>query len=161
MRPCRICGRTDDMSQSRVLIGDYLCRPCFTSKGRQREPFRSALRRADPVEGVRVRAREKARAAIRSGALVRQACEVCGDGRTQAHHDDYSKPLDVRWLCHEHHREWHAMHPAPRNIAAKLSPAQITEIEAAIARGVAIRTIARRFGISRPAVWRIGSRSAA
>lgn len=24
-----------------------------------------------------------------------------------AHHDDYSKPFNVRWLCPQHHREWH------------------------------------------------------
>ena len=45
--------------------------------------------------------------AIRSGNLVRQPCEVCGEVKVQAHHDDYLKPLDVRWLCFKHHREVH------------------------------------------------------
>ena len=45
--------------------------------------------------------------AIKSGALVRQSCEVCGSGRAQAHHDDYTKPLEVRWLCRKHHLEHH------------------------------------------------------
>lgn len=44
--------------------------------------------------------------AIRDGRLVRQPCEVCGS-RAEAHHDDYSKPLDVRWLCKTHHTAWH------------------------------------------------------
>ena len=44
--------------------------------------------------------------ALRDGRLVRQPCEVCGE-RAQAHHDDYSKPLEVRWLCTTHHAEWH------------------------------------------------------
>ena len=45
--------------------------------------------------------------AIRDGRLIRQPCEVCGSARSQAHHDDYSKPLDVRWLCSKHHSEHH------------------------------------------------------
>jgi hypothetical protein len=44
--------------------------------------------------------------AIRDGRLLKQPCEVCGLV-AQAHHDDYSKPLDVRWLCVKHHAEWH------------------------------------------------------
>lgn len=45
--------------------------------------------------------------ATRAGRLIRQPCEVCGNDKAQAHHDDYSKPLDVRWLCTTHHAEWH------------------------------------------------------
>ena len=50
--------------------------------------------------------------AIRDGRLLREACEVCGSKDAQAHHDDYGKPLDVRWLCSTHHAEWHK-HNAP------------------------------------------------
>jgi hypothetical protein len=32
---------------------------------------------------------------------------VCGNAATHAHHDDYSKPLEVRWLCRAHHSEHH------------------------------------------------------
>jgi len=45
--------------------------------------------------------------AIKRGDLVRQPCEKCGEAKSQAHHDDYSKPLSVRWLCVKHHREHH------------------------------------------------------
>ena len=46
-------------------------------------------------------------AAIKKGTLVREPCEICGTTvRVQAHHDDYSKPLSVRWLCFVHHREY-------------------------------------------------------
>ena len=33
-------------------------------------------------------------------------CIHCGK-KAEAHHPDYSKPLDVVWLCFEHHREEH------------------------------------------------------
>lgn len=42
--------------------------------------------------------------AIETGTLVRQPCEVCGALQTHAHHDDYTKPLEVRWLCPLHHK---------------------------------------------------------
>lgn len=46
--------------------------------------------------------------AIGRGDLVRQPCEVCGTTtRIHAHHEDHTKPLEVRWLCAEHH---HALH---------------------------------------------------
>lgn len=45
--------------------------------------------------------------AIRDGRIIRQPCEQCGSKQVQAHHDDYSRPLDVRWLCVTHHNEHH------------------------------------------------------
>ncbi len=56
----------------------------------------------------KVRARGKVKEAIKQGLLKRQPCEACGHiGRNHAHHDDYGKPLDVRWLCPVHHGEIH------------------------------------------------------
>ena len=45
--------------------------------------------------------------AIRDGRLSKQPCEKCGDEKVEAHHDDYSKPLNVRWFCLKHHNEYH------------------------------------------------------
>jgi hypothetical protein len=55
--------------------------------------------------------RKKARNAIsirlKRGTIQRGTCEVCGAEKTQAHHVDYNRPLDVRWLCNTHHRAVH------------------------------------------------------
>jgi len=45
--------------------------------------------------------------AIRDGRIERKPCEVCGSTKVHAHHDDYHKPLEVRWLCVTHHAEHH------------------------------------------------------
>lgn len=53
-------------------------------------------------------ARRLVHQAVASGKLVRQPCEVCQATPAEGHHDDYSKPLEVRWLCSPHHDEHHA-----------------------------------------------------
>ncbi len=53
--------------------------------------------------------------ALERGILIRPVLCECGkaptfkNGRTaiQSHHDDYNKPLEVRWLCQSCHHEWH------------------------------------------------------
>jgi peptidoglycan L-alanyl-D-glutamate endopeptidase CwlK len=44
---------------------------------------------------------------IKRGLLIPYPCEVCGKKKVEAHHDDYNKPYDIRWLCFKHHREYH------------------------------------------------------
>lgn len=44
---------------------------------------------------------------IRRGLIVRQPCEVCQGQKAQAHHDDYSKPFNIRWLCQTRHTAVH------------------------------------------------------
>ena len=56
-------------------------------------------------------ARAMTQAAIRTGRLRRMPCSVCGNDNTEAHHEDYSKPLSVTWLCFVHHMERHGNVP--------------------------------------------------
>jgi len=56
----------------------------------------------------RVAARNAVNSAIRAGTLLREPCRDCGTTEDiQGHHEDYSKPLDVIWLCRSCHRELH------------------------------------------------------
>ena len=66
---------------------------------------RKSYRERNPVK---YKAHNAVNNAIRDGVLVKMQCEVCEIKPAQAHHDDYDKPLNVRWLCHHHHKEWHA-----------------------------------------------------
>jgi hypothetical protein len=53
--------------------------------------------------------------AIKYGKLKKEPCEVCGCLDVHAHHDDYAKPLDIRWLCDIHHNEWHSKYGEAAN----------------------------------------------
>lgn len=55
------------------------------------------------------RAHQAVKYAIRVGKLVRpNTCQRCGSERSiHAHHEDYSKKLDVLWLCHACHVDVH------------------------------------------------------
>ena len=42
------------------------------------------------------------------GILVEQPCGVCGTMvYLEMHHFDYTRPVEVIWLCHKHHRSVH------------------------------------------------------
>jgi len=54
--------------------------------------------------------------AIRDKKLFKEPCEICGETKkVNAHHDDYARPLNVRWLCPAHHREWHDSNGEAKN----------------------------------------------
>jgi hypothetical protein len=81
------------------------------------------------------KARVAVAAARKRGDLVPEPCILCGRTDVDGHHEDYSKPLDVIWLCRRHH-VW--MHMAGWNFAQleadyydKLASDEARRIEAA------------------------------
>lgn len=62
----------------------------------------------------KIKAVQSVNNAIRDGRLVREPCVVCGATPAQGHHPDYSKPLEVVWLCRKHHGEAHRRYGVER-----------------------------------------------
>lgn len=63
-----------------------------------------------PMDRRKALARTQVSLAVKTGALIRPTeCAVCfmEHRYIEAHHEDYSKPLDVLWLCRPCHREVH------------------------------------------------------
>ena len=75
---------------------------------------------SQPNKEWRKRNPEKVRAhwivsnAIRYGKLTRKSCEICGNEKSHAHHNDYSKPLEIEWLCHKCHWQKHGWIAKPK-----------------------------------------------
>jgi hypothetical protein len=84
------------------------CKACARSDARANYAANVDYYRAyDRERGWRPPPPEKLKARNAARVLEKKPCEVCGEERAEAHHDDYSKPLDVRWLCKKHHAEHH------------------------------------------------------
>lgn len=73
--------------------------------------------------------KKKARSLIfvlkRAGTLKYKSCEKCCSMKTEAHHDDYTKPHKIRFLCKKHHWEFHKAHkynPKTFRYVKNLSP---------------------------------------
>lgn len=49
-------------------------------------------------------ARKRLKYAVSAGNIKREPCVICGKTEVEGHHTDYSKPLQVIWLCTMHHR---------------------------------------------------------
>jgi hypothetical protein len=55
--------------------------------------------------------------AVRDGCVQKMPCADCGSDFSQAHHEDYSKPLEVTWLCAKCHA---GLHKSRRALASDL-----------------------------------------
>jgi len=137
---CRCCKQTKQISdfyvQKTMADGrSNKCKECVMAANRERRfnPLtREAILAYDRKRGSRqpklylkeyrstypnkYRAHVLVGNAIRDKKLFREPCEKCGRIDTvHGHHDDYLKPLNVRWLCTAHHKQHHVSHGAGLN----------------------------------------------
>lgn len=87
---CRSAPRRNDRTA--------YCQPCMSDYMRERYHANAEAR-------LRQNARCIAYGLLRRGKIQPKPCAVCGSTkRVEMHHDDYSKPREVTWLCFRHHR---------------------------------------------------------
>lgn len=132
-RACRKCGSMFDWVGWRAKGGHYICPSCYSAKLRRNRKKRGLVHEAEYQRKWRAThaerdgqnrkrehekypqkrwARRKLGAAVARGLIVKMPCELCGvpstkEAPTHGHHEDYSKPYDVRWLCPLDHNAVH------------------------------------------------------
>lgn len=77
------------------------------TRKRHAEARKAEQRRIRADFPTKYQARNAVSNALRKGTLIRQPCAQCGDMKSHGHHEDYTKPLDVVWLCPLHHKARH------------------------------------------------------
>lgn len=109
---CKECTKQDVQKNRADKVEYYRAYDRARANTKVRKELRDRTsRRIRAEQPEKYAARTAVNNAIRDGRLVKGPCEVCGaTKRVHAHHDDYSKPLDVRWLCPKHHAEAHGGH---------------------------------------------------
>ena len=93
MKYCK-CGKVRDRN------GRY-CKSCHNEYMRE---WRKTNKISEE-QRKRSNCRSYSRVYMLRGKLIKENCEICGEEIVERHHDDYSKPLSVRWLCKNHHQE--------------------------------------------------------
>lgn len=106
---CKLC-KINVVIARRIDKLDYV-----KSYDRSRKPANTERRKAARMEYERnnpekILARRIAKKARRDGIIIARPCEMCSSDEerkanpvVEMHHDDYSKPLEVRFLCSKHH----------------------------------------------------------
>lgn len=108
---CKDCTRKD-IRQHRIKNPDKVRE---YDRARARLPHRQAERTRRHHEYAEANPEKRAAhlalgRAVRDGKIQKLPCAFCGENdNLEAHHHDYSKPLDVTWLCRPCHRRFHAL----------------------------------------------------
>jgi len=105
---CKECNKTD-VNKNRLENLDYY-RAYDKERGKLDHRIKLATEqtRIWRAQDVRRAAAHNAVArAIKKGMLNREPCKKCGAEKTEAHHEDYDKPLEIVWLCCPCHKQRH------------------------------------------------------
>lgn len=107
-KPKTTCSQCGHPLESNRLGKQSYCNACHAQYMRLTRPSYSSL---TPEQRAKSNARAYLKVYIRRGKIKKLPCFICGNPNTEAHHHDYKKPLEVTWLCKDHHDLLHTVAP--------------------------------------------------
>lgn len=104
---CDHCGKEKKRSRCQVnKLRNFCSRKCWSSYAKGPLSNRYGTGHTTKLSfAFKSRSRSLLHIAIRQGKIKSQPCIKCGSKDSEAHHEDYRNPLDVMWMCTQHHRE--------------------------------------------------------
>ncbi len=103
-------GRKKTCSKCNVELEDNrkgkygYCKSCHNEQMRINRPKHSEL---SEIQRLKANCRSYLNVYLRRGKITKQPCVSCGNTLVEAHHNDYTKPLEVIWYCRECHLNHH------------------------------------------------------
>lgn len=108
-------------------IGKYgYCKKCHAEWMRA---YRVQYADLTDDQKIRANARAMVRVYVKRGSLIKLSCQICGYDKVEAHHSDYSKPLDIIWLCRGCHLKCHSGTISEEDIATLPANPIIKKVE--------------------------------
>jgi hypothetical protein len=126
---CKTC-KTDKAAADFYEADPHHCRACVCERVRAHRRANDSVREYDRARSKTPKVRKRLAAnsknwraanpdrykaqiavgnALRAGTLKREPCYFCAAEFVHGHHEDYSKPLEVIWLCPRCHHRLHAL----------------------------------------------------
>ena len=110
---CELCGKEFPGKSNRRFCSRLCCNRvvnrvvCHSVFGKKNFNYKDGRRTNGKRSPEIDKCYRQLRTALRAELVIKEPCQICDNPGVAGHHEDYSKPLDVIWLCSKHHYAVH------------------------------------------------------
>lgn len=99
---CIVCG----VVTTRDKYGKTkYCKPCARKRNNKKKKYSERT----PFEKLKHNTRRESLSIVKCGLAEKKPCDVCGNPKSEIHHDDYHDAWHFRWMCKKCHTQYHQM----------------------------------------------------